>query len=229
MDIRNPLAEATGLEVELENAANALRPGGLLVRHMRRRNLVVADGFRRHRHRGSGERALVRGLGGMAGEFGHVPVDPSGPLCGCGSRGCWEVFASNRAALRYYPESGAESRLDFSELSARADAGDARAAAALETMARIISAAACGWSVAGLAPERIVVVGDLTKSWHCFGPIDEAEVRRAGRLAPPPRVAPSRQRRRHGCACAAPCTVKALQRGLTPRAKTVGGPSEESR
>jgi hypothetical protein len=30
--------------------------------------------------------------------------------------------------------------------------------------------------VAGLAPERIVVVGDLTRSWHRFGPIIEAEV-----------------------------------------------------
>ena len=31
--------------------------------------------------------------------------------------------------------------------------------------------------VAGLAPERIILVGDLTRSWHRFGPIIEAEVR----------------------------------------------------
>src|ERR1035438_7740638 len=49
---------------------------------------------------------LVRGANGMAGEFGHVPLDPQGPVCGCGGRGCWEVYASNRAALRYYLESG---------------------------------------------------------------------------------------------------------------------------
>jgi predicted NBD/HSP70 family sugar kinase len=48
---------------------------------------------------------LARGLNGMAGEFAHVPLDPGGPLCTCGGRGCWEVLASNRAALRYYLES----------------------------------------------------------------------------------------------------------------------------
>ena len=40
----------------------------------------------------------------FAGEFGHSPIDPTGPVCGCGQRGCWEVFASSTAALRYYAE-----------------------------------------------------------------------------------------------------------------------------
>ena len=73
---------------------------------------------------------LVRGLHGMAGEFGHVPLDPEGPVCGCGSRGCWEVFASNQAALRYYLESGSDTGgLTFAGLLSRADQGDKRAAA----------------------------------------------------------------------------------------------------
>jgi glucokinase len=38
--------------------------------------------------------ALVRGANGFAGEFGHMVVDPSGPLCPCGRRGCWERYAS---------------------------------------------------------------------------------------------------------------------------------------
>jgi glucokinase len=37
---------------------------------------------------------LVRGAHGFAGEPGHVVVDPRGPLCPCGRRGCWERFAS---------------------------------------------------------------------------------------------------------------------------------------
>jgi glucokinase len=36
----------------------------------------------------------------MAGEIGHVVVDPAGPLCGCGSRGCLETLASATAARR---------------------------------------------------------------------------------------------------------------------------------
>ena len=37
---------------------------------------------------------LVRGTNGFAGEIGHLVVDPSGPKCVCGQRGCWERYAS---------------------------------------------------------------------------------------------------------------------------------------
>ncbi len=37
---------------------------------------------------------LYRGATGGAGDIGHVVVDPNGPLCGCGNRGCLEVFSS---------------------------------------------------------------------------------------------------------------------------------------
>jgi predicted NBD/HSP70 family sugar kinase len=118
---------------------------------------------------------LVRGLNGMAGEFGHVPVDPKGPLCGCGDSGCWETFASNRAALRYYAEAGGDNGIGFIELLARADLGDTRAAHALETMAHHLGRG-MRMIVAGLSPERIIIIGDLTRSWPRFGPVIEAEV-----------------------------------------------------
>lgn len=37
---------------------------------------------------------VLRGAHGFAGEAGHMVVDPSGPLCPCGRRGCWERYAS---------------------------------------------------------------------------------------------------------------------------------------
>jgi glucokinase len=40
---------------------------------------------------------LVRGAHGFAGEIGHLIVEPDGPPCGCGNRGCWEQVASGRA------------------------------------------------------------------------------------------------------------------------------------
>ncbi len=43
---------------------------------------------------------LVRGASGFAGEFGHMVVQSDGPLCGCGRRGCWELFASGNALGR---------------------------------------------------------------------------------------------------------------------------------
>ena len=177
-DLRTPIMKATGVEVELENAANACVLATVWFEHSEAsRNLVVvtvSEGI------GTGilvNGQLVRGLNGMAGEFGHVPLDPKGPVCGCGGRGCWEVFASNRAGLRYYLEAGAStSGLTFVDLLSRADNGDVRAAQSLETMAHYLGRG-MRMIVAGLAPERILVVGDLTRSWSRFGPVIEAEVR----------------------------------------------------
>jgi predicted NBD/HSP70 family sugar kinase len=177
VDIRGPIESATGHDVALENAANACVLAAVWFdRPQEIRDLVVltvSEGI------GAGILAngqLVRGLNGMAGEFGHVPVDRSGPQCGCGSRGCWEVYASNRAALRYYSESGdAPVDLTFTDLLGRADGGDTRAVAALDRMARHLGRG-MRMIVAGVAPERIVVIGDLTRSWQRFGPVIEAEV-----------------------------------------------------
>lgn len=41
---------------------------------------------------------LFRGARGMAGEVGHIQVDPDGPLCNCGARGCLEMMISGTAA-----------------------------------------------------------------------------------------------------------------------------------
>jgi glucokinase len=43
---------------------------------------------------------LVRGAHGFGGEAGHMVVDPRGPLCPCGRRGCWERFASGTGLAR---------------------------------------------------------------------------------------------------------------------------------
>jgi glucokinase len=40
---------------------------------------------------------LLLGTHSFAGELGHTIIDPAGPLCSCGSRGCWETFASGTA------------------------------------------------------------------------------------------------------------------------------------
>ncbi|WP_329458266.1 ROK family glucokinase [Streptomyces sp. NBC_01497] len=44
---------------------------------------------------------LRRGRFGVAAEVGHIRVVPDGLLCGCGSQGCWEQYASGRALVRY--------------------------------------------------------------------------------------------------------------------------------
>lgn len=177
LDLRDPIAAGTGFDVELENAANACALSAVWFDQVRERNvlaLTVSEGI------GAGLLAngeLIRGLHGMAGEFGHIILDPSGPECGCGNHGCWEVFASNRAALRYYREQAPDAPpATYSDLLDRAAQSDAAARAALEKQAAAL-ARGLRLIVAGLAPERILVVGDLTRSWDLFQPVLDAGLR----------------------------------------------------
>ncbi len=95
------MREALGLSVLLDNDANAAALGefrfgaGRGYRHMLLVTVgtgigggIVSDGV------------LFRGAHGFAAEIGHFTVDPSGPRCGCGARGCWEQMASGHAIGR---------------------------------------------------------------------------------------------------------------------------------
>ncbi|HKD81554.1 MAG TPA: ROK family transcriptional regulator [Candidatus Angelobacter sp.] len=191
-DFHAAIEAGTGMRVELENAANACVLAEVWFGSMDRvRDLVVltvSEGI------GTGlfvNGHLSGGSKGMAGEFGHVPLDPDGPACACGRRGCWEVFASNRAALRYYLESHPEKECaSFQDLLARAEAGDSAAVRALEKMAHAIGRG-LRMIVAGLAPEEIVVVGELTRHWQRLGPVIQAEVGTEALVGDPPRVRPA--------------------------------------
>ena len=55
---------------------------------------------------------LQRGRNGFAGEFGHMVVDPDGPPCPCGRRGCWERYASGSGLARLAREAAVGRRLD---------------------------------------------------------------------------------------------------------------------
>jgi len=191
-DLKGPLEKATRMCVDVENAANACVLAEVWFGNAEKvRDLVVvtvSEGL------GTGifsNGQLIKGQHGMAGEFGHAPFDLAGPKCGCGGRGCWEVYASNRAALRYYHESrAARGSLTFQDLLALTDAGDGLAIKALERMAQAIGAG-MRLVMAGLAPEEIIVVGDFTRQWPRLGPIIEAEVKAAALVGQPPRVRPA--------------------------------------
>lgn len=191
-DLRTPIEESTGMRVEIENAANACVLAEVWFGHTERvRDFVVvtvSEGV------GTGIFAngqLVRGLKGMAGEFGHVSLDSKGPECACGRRGCWEVYASNRAALRYYHESStAADGPTFQDLLALADAGDQQAGKALGKMAHGIGRG-MRMLISGLAPEEVVLVGDFTRLWPRFGRLIQAEVASAALGGNAPRIRPA--------------------------------------
>jgi predicted NBD/HSP70 family sugar kinase len=191
-DLKAPIEEATGMQVEMENAANACVLAEVWFGHGEIvRDLVVvtvSEGI------GTGifvNHHLAKGLNGLAGEFGHVPLDPNGPQCSCGSFGCWEVFGSNRAAVRYYHESSSGGdELNFQDLMMLAEAGDPMALKALDKMAHAIGRG-MRMVVAGLSPEEIVVVGEFTRLWSRLGPVIEAEVAAGVLVGKSPRVRPA--------------------------------------
>jgi len=105
---------------------------------------------------------LVVGATGIAGEFGHVSINEDGPLCNCGNRGCWEVYASNVAAVNYYYESlpggnrkRKETRISFGQLLALARRGDEKAGAALDRMAHYLGAG-IAMLASGFSPELVI-------------------------------------------------------------------------
>jgi glucokinase len=68
------------------------------------------------------EGQLRRGVSGAAGEIGHVPVDPLGPECPCGQRGCLERFASGKALEAAWPSRhGKPSPVELFEAARRGD------------------------------------------------------------------------------------------------------------
>lgn len=101
---------------------------------------------------------LWRGARGAAGEIGHIPVDPAGPECPCGQRGCLEMVASGSAIARQWPT---DDPTPASALFAAADAGDP---AAREVRARFVEnvAAAVRVLVLTVDVDRVVIGGGLS-------------------------------------------------------------------
>ncbi|MGB9896529.1 ROK family protein, partial [Thermanaerothrix sp.] len=72
---------------------------------------------------------IYRGHGGGAGEFGHIVVDPQGPVCACGGRGCLETLVADPGLLRQAQEAWQRGELSapvtkIEDLVALAEAGD---------------------------------------------------------------------------------------------------------
>jgi predicted NBD/HSP70 family sugar kinase len=131
---------------------------------------------------------LLTGARGLAGEFGHATLVPGGLRCGCGRKGCWEMYASSRAALRYYAESKAATPCsDIVELLNRAEEGDKRAFEALSRQAHSL-ADGLQLITTALAPELILLTGGLTMLWERFAPIIEADLKKNALAGAVPRL-----------------------------------------
>lgn len=189
VDLYKELAGTLHTPLEMDNAANACLFGerwfGSFGDASNMIAISVAEGI------GSGllvDGKILRGRDDLAGEFGHMPFDDSGPVCGCGNVGCWETVASNRAGLRYYRELVPDAKVTtFQELLSRAQNGEIYALRAIDKMA---AALARGLAIinAGLSPEVILIAGDCTALWSRICPILESHLIGKSFTARTPRV-----------------------------------------
>lgn len=100
---------------------------------------------------------LFRGARGFAGELGHVPVHPDGPVCSCGARGCLEQYAGEDTVLRAAGLTGGGSDR-IKALTDEALAGNQRVLDALEQAGRALGTALSG-AVNLLDPSALVLGG----------------------------------------------------------------------
>jgi predicted NBD/HSP70 family sugar kinase len=111
---------------------------------------------------------LFRGVRGFAGEVGHVTVQPDGPRCRCGARGCLEQLAGQEAILRAAGVAGAVGTSlgqpggTAAELLARARAGEPETLRAVESAGRALGLALS--ATVNLVDPGTVVLGGLYAS-----------------------------------------------------------------
>ena len=179
----NLLEKATGLPVIIDNSARCsalaeIWHGKAQYAHVR--NLlyvsvstglacgVVIDG------------GLYRGGNNTAGQFGHIPIDVNGPDCRCGQRGCWDLYASDKATLKRYADlRGANGKRvsTMRKLVELVEAGDGAATEAVRETARYLGMGITGL-INGLDPEIVIIGGEITKAWGVIEPIIVEETKR---------------------------------------------------
>ncbi|MBP6002924.1 MAG: ROK family transcriptional regulator [Pyrinomonadaceae bacterium] len=175
-DICQRLEKETGLKVIVENDANATALAELWFGHEKVRKIdtfvmvLVGEGI------GTGiifDGQLYRGEKGAGGEFGHMIAGDNAPIdCSCGSRECWEAYASEKSMIQRYQSLCSMDDLkgndiDFSNVVELALNGEKHAAQALRETAYYLGNGISNLIV-GLSPQMVVVSGRITKAWALF-------------------------------------------------------------
>ena len=123
---------------------------------------------------------LFKGANGIGAEFGHMCVVPNGLLCGCGSKGCIEQYASGGALIRYANEallanpdkseevlSFGEGKLSGTALTKAAKAGNELALAAFSKQADWLGLACASYSSI-IDPQAIIIGGGVVDAGELF-------------------------------------------------------------
>ncbi|MFD6076278.1 ROK family protein [Streptomyces hydrogenans] len=173
VNVAGPLQEATGLPVVVNNDVNTLVVAERWFGEGRDVDsfavVTVGPGI------GCGlllDGGLFSGATGLAGELGHVPLDPSGPMCSCGRRGCLEALAGDRAVLRHLQDAGFPCATVEEAIELARSGSNAARNVALAAFAE--AGAALGRGLAGVCNllnlQKIIIAGEGAVAYDLFGP-----------------------------------------------------------
>ena len=175
--IAGPVGERLGVPVRLVNDVRALTLAELRLGAGRGAADLVCIAL----GTGVGGGVVIGGrvhLGlGHAGEIGHTTVDPDGPLCGCGNRGCLDRMAGAEAIAE------AAGRSSVAAAAEAARTGDPAAIAAFARAGEYVGRVLAG-AIVLLWPERVVVGGGVAEAGDVLLEPIRAEVRRRACVAP---------------------------------------------
>jgi N-acetylglucosamine repressor len=176
VEIRDPIAKATGLPVVVETAGKACALAQMWFTHDEGLNtqdfvyINVSDGV------GTGlvvGGRLVGGHGQTAGEFGHVPLSADGPRCACGANGCWMAYISDIATRSRYTSyansKSAATSPSIRDIIALAHSGDVKALSAIQMTARYLGLGLVT-ILHGVDPACIYIGGEIATAWDIVEP-----------------------------------------------------------
>ncbi|NHC15519.1 ROK family transcriptional regulator, partial [Motilibacter deserti] len=163
VDVADELQQRLGLPLVLDNDSNCAARGELLWGAARGYSDFVF--FKLHIGVGGAvvlDGKVRAGRSGAAGEFGHLTLDPAGPLCRCGNRGCLESYAGTNALVNDVQPWFARP-LTFEQLLELLQAGDRACTRAVSDASARIGQAA-GLLCNALNPEAVVLGGPLIRA-----------------------------------------------------------------
>ena len=114
------------------------------------------------------DRKLYRGHDQtLVGELGHMVIDPLGPECACGRRGCWERYICDEATFHRWSDEPGYQPERFHEMVAAAMAGDGAAREAFEeTLEHTLLGVSNIQAI--LNPQAVILAGEITRLWPLF-------------------------------------------------------------
>lgn len=173
LPLRQELSDVFHVPVYLGNDANMAALGewkfGAGIGHRNVLYLTISTGI------GSGviiDNRLLLGQNGLAAEFGHITIDPNGPMCGCGHRGHIEAFSSGTGIMNYVFEQlqkGRQSSLtaferpNAKQIYEAAQNGDLLAVEAFERAGQYLGLAIANF-LHTLNPSIVILGGGVTQA-----------------------------------------------------------------